>query len=57
MAKLGRNTRPSSSAPACTWTSLARLRDAEQAIGLRGDLADARADREQEVGLLDARHQ
>jgi len=36
---------------------LARLRDAEQAVGLRGDLTHARADREQEVGLFDTRHE
>src|SRR6516164_5749827 len=36
---------------------LARLRDAEQTVGLRGDLADPRADRQQQVGLLETRHQ
>ena len=35
----------------------AGLGDAEQRIGLRGDLADPGADREQQIGLLDARDQ
>ncbi len=36
---------------------LARVGDAQERIGLRGDLADPRADREHQVGRLEARHQ
>ena len=47
IARVGRNTRPSSSARGMDMDQhLAGVGDAEQRVGLRGDLADPRADRQ-----------